>query len=96
MVFASLDKANPCSFSNATNQRMLLFGLDCNGFADDRREESRRYSTPTPDWPRLDSYSFEWVTGGFVHKGFDVYPSRPAAPVRLLGGRGCCCRFCSC
>ena len=27
--FVSLGKANPCSFSNATNQRMLLFGLDC-------------------------------------------------------------------
>ena len=63
------------------------FPLDCGGLANGWREESRRYSTPTPDLPRLDSYSFEWITGRFVHKGFDVYPSSPAAPARRLGGR---------
>ena len=50
------------------------FPLDCGGFGNGWREESRRYSTPTPDLPRLDSSSFEWIPGRFVHKGFDVYP----------------------
>ena len=39
-----------------------------------------------PDLPHLDSSSFELVTGRFVHEGFRVYPSSPAAPARRLGG----------
>ena len=34
VVFESLDKANPCSLSNATVRRMPLFGLDGGGFGD--------------------------------------------------------------
>ena len=46
VVFASLDEANPCSLSDATARRTLLFRLDGGNFGDGRRVEQQGYSTP--------------------------------------------------
>ena len=69
VVFAPLAGANPCSLSNATVRRMLLFRLTAAALS---TVGGRNHEVPCadPGLPTLDSFSFELVTSGFVHERF--------------------------
>ena len=87
VVFASLDEANPCSLSNDTARRTLLFRLTA---ALRRRSEggTTRVLYAALVLPHLDSFSFEKVSRQVRTRVVGVYPLSPKPPTRRLGGCG--------